>query len=72
MNVMISAYHENAACTWCNKTVEGVSVQFEGGFLHKSNLCFKCLQQSVRVHHKQISTGDRFAGENGGRKSAAV
>jgi hypothetical protein len=72
MNVVVSAYHESTTCAWCNKTAEGVSVQFEGGFLHKSDLCFKCLQQSVRVHHKQIAAGDRFSPENGSRKSAAV
>jgi hypothetical protein len=71
MNVVISAYHETVACTWCNKSAEGVSVQFAGGFLHKSDLCFKCLQQSVRVHHKQIAESDDCLGNGGGRIAAS-
>jgi hypothetical protein len=69
---MISAYHETVSCTWCNKSAEGVSVNFEGGFLHKSDLCFKCLQQSVRVHHKQIAENDEHLGNGGRRISASL
>jgi hypothetical protein len=69
MKAIISAFHESASCTWCSKTAECVTVQFEGGFLHKSELCFKCLQQSVRVHHKQTG-GEQPAGEGGSRKPA--
>lgn len=71
MKALISAYYESASCAWCNKTAECVTVQFEGGFLHKSELCFKCLQQSVRVHHKQAGGDDKPAGE-GGRKPATL
>jgi hypothetical protein len=71
MKALISAYHESAACAWCNKTAECVTVQFDGGFLQKSELCFRCLQQSVRVHHKQTGGDEKPAGEGGGRKPAS-
>jgi hypothetical protein len=70
MKALISAYYESAGCTWCNRTAECVTVQFDGGFLLKSELCFKCLQQAVRVHHKQTG-GGQPADEGGGRKPAA-
>lgn len=53
MKALITGYHESTNCTWCEKTTEGVTVEFDGGFLHKAALCFRCLQQAIRVHHKQ-------------------
>ena len=53
MRATISEYHENAKCTWCQREAEGVTVEFDGGFLQKGPLCWKCLQQATRVHHKQ-------------------
>jgi hypothetical protein len=53
MNVTISAWHESATCTWCQKDGEAVTVTFESGFLRDSDLCWKCLHQAVRVHHTQ-------------------
>jgi len=53
MNVTISAWHESETCTWCQKNGEAVTVTFDSGFLRDSSLCWKCLQQAVRVHHTQ-------------------
>lgn len=53
MNVTISAWHESATCTWCQKDGEAVTVTFESGFLRDSDLCWKCLKQALRVHHQQ-------------------
>ena len=53
MKALISELHESAKCAWCEKTSEAVTVQFDGGFLSAGELCWKCLQQATRVHHKQ-------------------
>lgn len=56
MRAMISAFHVSTTCTWCEKEAEGVTVEFDGGFLQKGALCWKCLQQATRVHAKQTDT----------------
>lgn len=61
MKALISAYHESHSCTWCNKTAECVTVQFDGGFLQKGPLCWRCLQQATRVHHTQSHNGQQPA-----------
>lgn len=53
MRILISAYHDDATCTWCNRSAEGVTAEFDGGFLQKGPLCWRCLQQATRVHHTQ-------------------
>lgn len=58
MQATISEYHESIKCIWCEKTTEAITVEFEGGFLHKGPLCWKCLQQATRVHNKQ-NGGDK-------------
>ena len=58
MQAVISEYHSSAKCTWCEKETEGVTVEFDGGFLQRGSLCWKCLQQATRVHHKQGATGE--------------
>jgi len=57
MNVSLSDWHEKAVCTWCQKEAEGVTASFAGGFLRRATLCWKCLQQAVRVHAGQESDG---------------
>jgi len=54
MKALVTDYVESARCLWCEKTTEAITVQFEGGFLQKSELCFRCFQQATRVHHKQF------------------
>lgn len=53
MKVLISDYHDSAKCMWCKKETEAVTIEFDGGFLTKGCLCWKCLQQATRVHDKQ-------------------
>ena len=53
MRIVISEYHDNISCTWCNRSAEGVTAEFDGGFLQKGPLCWRCLQQAARVHHMQ-------------------
>jgi hypothetical protein len=55
MRAVISHYHDAALCTWCNRNAEGVTIEFDGGFLQKGPLCWKCLMQAARVHHMQMN-----------------
>ncbi len=66
MQVVISAFHQSQSCTWCEKQTEAVTVEFYGGFLQNCALCWKCLQQAIRVHHRQ-----EFGGESAETKKAA-
>lgn len=52
MKALITEFHESTLCMWCKKTREAVTVQFEGGFLNRGELCWKCLQQATRVQHQ--------------------
>ena len=61
MKALISAFHEKTNCSWCQKETEAVSVEFDGGFLRKGPLCWRCLQQAVRVHAKQQADGKQAA-----------
>lgn len=63
MNVVLSDWQESAACAWCEKTRECVRVDFSGGFIKHSLLCWKCLQQAVKVDVRQReSASDKSAG----------
>ena len=53
MNVTLSAWHQSAACCWCERTKECVTVEFADEFLSKGPLCWLCLQKAVRVRNKQ-------------------
>ena len=64
MHVIISDVHASESCTWCSRDAEGVTVEFDGDFLKKGPLCWKCLQQAVRVHHRQSTEA------NGQKKEA--
>ncbi len=47
-------YVATCHCTWCERDQEGVVAGFASGILAKgSPLCFRCLQQALRVDHKQ-------------------
>ena len=57
MQATISALHESESCIWCEKMKETVTVDFNNeSFLKKGPLCWKCLQQAVKVYHKQNDT----------------
>jgi hypothetical protein len=64
MKALISALSTKATCTWCEKELEAVTVEFDGGFLTKGWLCWKCLQQATRVHDKQQTTAESRAKPN--------
>ena len=55
MNVTLTQYHESETCTWCERTKECVTADFDDGFLQKVPLCWSCLQQAVKVRNKQRS-----------------
>jgi hypothetical protein len=57
MRAVITQYNESATCLWCNRTAEGVTVEFDDGFLQKGPLCWRCLQQATRVHNLQGQDG---------------
>lgn len=59
MKAMISGYHKSTTCEWCEKSNEAVTIEFERGFLKQSALCFRCLQQAIRVHHKQSTPTEK-------------
>jgi len=62
-------YVESCKCTWCEKENEGVEATFGSGFLTKgTKLCFKCLQQALRVDHKQ--TGGKQPADRAGKESS--
>ena len=63
MKALITAYNEATKCAWCEKENDGVTVEFDGNFLKKGPLCFKCLQQAVKVHHKQANASKTTATE---------
>ena len=63
MKALVTAYHQSSTCTWCEKTSEAITVQFDGGFLQTSELCFRCFQQATRVHHKQSGAAPKTSAE---------
>jgi len=40
MRAIISAFHESTHCMWCKRETEGVTVEFEGGFLQRDSICW--------------------------------
>ena len=58
MRAVITQFNESALCLWCNRTAEGVTVEFDDGFLQKGPLCWRCLQQATRVHNLQDTNGE--------------
>ncbi len=61
MQVLISKFSESDECQWCNRNTEGVTAEFESGFLKRGHLCWKCLQRSTRVYATQNSTSSATA-----------
>lgn len=53
MHAVISDYQESQQCLWCDRAAEGVEIAFEEFCIGQGHLCWKCLQQAVRVYHKQ-------------------
>lgn len=68
MRAIISQFNESALCLWCNRTTEGVTIEFDDGFLQKGPLCWRCLQQATRVCHLQANgDGQPPRGQTKGR-----
>ena len=61
MHVTLTAYHDSATCTWCERTKCCTTVSFSDGFLQSAPLCWRCLQKAVKVRNRQ-HTGDAAAG----------
>jgi hypothetical protein len=58
----ISAHHDTANCSWCRKERECVTVTITG-FLAEAPVCFRCLQQAIRVRAEQaLKDRDGVAG----------
>ena len=55
MEAKITAWHEATACTWCEKEKEGVTVDFNDGFIHDAALCWSCLERAVKVRARKDS-----------------
>lgn len=53
MNVSLTAWHAEENCAWCEKSRECVTADFGDGFITAAPLCWKCLQQAVRVRSRQ-------------------
>jgi hypothetical protein len=53
MRAVITDFNETSSCLWCDRTAEGVQIAFEDFCIGEGHLCWKCLQQAVRVYHKQ-------------------
>lgn len=61
--VEITEYHESASCTWCDRTKECVTVEFDDGFPAKGPMCWSCLQKSVRARNRQEQNGKQAVGQ---------
>ena len=49
MSVHLTNWHQEALCTWCEKSRECVTTEFGDGFLKAAPLCWACLQKAVKV-----------------------
>jgi hypothetical protein len=53
MKVTLTAWHESSTCGWCEKTKSCITTNFDDGFLQNVELCFGCLQQTLKVRSRQ-------------------
>ena len=53
MSVHLTNWHQEALCTWCEKSRECVTTEFADGFLKAAPLCWACLQKAVKVRSRQ-------------------
>lgn len=53
MHVVLTSWHEQENCTWCERPKECVTVDFGDGFIRHAPLCWKCLQKAVKVRYRQ-------------------
>ncbi len=55
MQVTISHWHEQETCSWCEKSRDCVTTEFDDGFLKNVELCWSCLAQAVKVRSRSES-----------------
>lgn len=55
MHVSLTEFHDSAACMWCERTKEALTVEFADGFLKNAVLCWRCLAKAVRIRERQTS-----------------
>lgn len=53
MNVNISKHHTSENCTWCEKTKECVTADFDDAFIGKAAMCWSCLQKAIKVQSRK-------------------
>lgn len=58
MNVTLTAWQDSTSCSWCEKTKPCVTTSFDDGFLQNVDLCFGCLQQTLKVRSRQDAGHD--------------
>lgn len=58
MNVTLTAWQDSTSCGWCEKTRPCVTTSFDDGFLKNVDLCFGCLQQTLKVRSRQEATSN--------------
>ncbi|QDT38404.1 hypothetical protein [Stratiformator vulcanicus] len=58
MQVVLSEFHEDEECVWCQKERECVVATFSDEFLKDAPLCWKCLQTAFRVRSSQAESAD--------------
>ena len=61
MQATLTAHHESATCSWCEKTKECVTVEFTDGFLRRGELCWPCLHKAIKVRARQEPHDPRLA-----------
>jgi len=55
MNISISEHHTSETCTWCEKTKECVTADFNDAFIGKAAMCWSCLQKAIKVQSRKES-----------------
>lgn len=58
MNVVITNPQASATCVWCDRKREAVQATFSDGFLTDVPICFKCLQQAIKVRSGQLKPNE--------------
>ncbi len=62
MNINISEHHTSETCTWCEKSKECVTADFNDAFIGKAAMCWNCLQKAVKVSSRKET--DETSGHN--------
>ena len=52
MKVTISGWQEQENCSWCEKSRDCVTTDFDDGFLKNVAMCWSCLAQAIKVRSR--------------------